>query len=343
MPRRRADKVVEHRISLSDGLHKEMKAVVKTNKMQSEIAMVGSGAKGILNVAAVGGVIGVAYLGVKAYAEAKGIGGSIKSALEDAWDWSFGVKTNADGSIVPTTVNAVDADGNPITVTNPIYKVPILNRVPGVGGLFDWGMQLGATNNPFADNPAAASFVDKLTAIDGLSGSGRPPPRDLSPEEYAEYLEQQRQAALADRRRQIEALAQKRRNQAAANRRLAEYMAREDIGTSYAAGLEAQFREDYGDEFVDELLAADPDYFVPDFKVDVGPIDVDLSPDPVNTGQTPYDPSGPMNWFAWLTWVDRQGFGRIDKDVVVDGHVANLGWYHGLYVQNYNRIMGTNF
>lgn len=166
MPRRRADKVIEHRISLSDGLHKEVKEVIKTNKQLSQIGMVGNGAKAALNVAAVGGVLGVAYLGVKAYAEAKGIAGSIKSSLEEAWDWSFGVKTNADGSIVPTTVNAVDADGNPIVVTNPVYKIPILNRVPGVGGLFDWGMQLGATNNPFADNPEAAAVVDKLTQFE---------------------------------------------------------------------------------------------------------------------------------------------------------------------------------
>jgi len=345
MPRRRADKVIEHRVSLSDGLHKEVKEVIKTNKQQSQIAMVGNGAKATLNVVAVGGVAAVAYLGVKAYAEAKGVFPAVKQSFQDAWDWSFGVRTNADGSVVPTSVNAVDADGNPITVTNPIYKVPILNRIPGVGGLFDWGMKLGATNNPFEDNAAAASVVDQLTDIDfgGMGGGGRPPPRDLSPEEYAEYLERQKQAQLADRRRQIEALAQKRRNQAAANRRMAEYMARTDIGPSYAAGLEAQFREDYGDEFVDELLAEDPNYFVPDFTVDVGPIDVDLSPDPVNTGKSPYDPSGPMNWFAWLTWVDQQGFGRINKDVMVDGYIANLGWYHGLYIQNYNRIMGTNF
>ena len=163
MPRRRSDKVIEHRVSLADGLHKEGEAVIKTNKQQSQIAMVGNGAKATLNVVAVGGVAAVAYLGVKAYAEAKGVFPAVKQSFQDAWDWSFGVRTNADGSVVPTTVNAVDADGNPITVTNPIYKVPVLNRIPGVGGLFDWGMKLGATNNPFEDNPAAAVVVDKLT------------------------------------------------------------------------------------------------------------------------------------------------------------------------------------
>jgi len=172
MPRRRADKVIEHRISLSDGLHKEVKEVIKTNKQLSQIGMVGNGAKATLNVAAVAGVAAVGYLGVKAYAEAKGVLPAVKNSLEEAWDWAFGVRTNADGSIVPTTVNAVDADGNPITVTNPIYKIPILNRIPGVGGFFDWGMKLGATNNPFEDNPTAAAVVDKLTQFEWEKENG---------------------------------------------------------------------------------------------------------------------------------------------------------------------------
>ena len=56
MPRRKADKVIEHRISLSDGLHKEMKQVIKTSTQSSQIKMVGNGAKGVMNVAALGGI-----------------------------------------------------------------------------------------------------------------------------------------------------------------------------------------------------------------------------------------------------------------------------------------------
>jgi hypothetical protein len=203
MPRRRADKVIEHRISLSDGLHKEVKEVIKTNKQLSQIGMVGSGAKASLNVAAVAGVAAVGYLGVKAYAEAKGVLPAVKNSLNEAWDWAFGVKTNADGSIVPTTVNAVDVNGNPITVTNPIYKVPILNRIPGVGGLFDWGMKLGATNNPFEDNPAAAAVVDKLTQFEWEKENGA----------YDSYVNPNYdEAAVAAERARLEKIRQERWN-----------------------------------------------------------------------------------------------------------------------------------
>jgi len=345
MPRRRADKVVEHRISLSDGLHKEVKQVIETNKKQSQIAMVGNGAKATLNVAAVGAVAAVGYLGVKAYAEAKGIAGSIKSSLDEAWDWAFGVKTNADGSVVPTTVNAVDADGNPITVVNPIYKIPILNRVPGVGGLFDWGMQLGATNNPFQDNPAAAAVVDKLTDID-MGGSGRPTSDwGGTQEEWEDYVYNSDQAVAA-RERAARELEAKRRQQEAAQIRLGEIMQSAEgsgnIGTSFAAGLEAQFREDYGDDFVDELLSADPDYFVPDFSVEVGPITGPSAP--TGGGSSPFDPTGPMNWMSWGLFVSGKRY--IDPTRVyvhVDGHTANLNHVYTEYLAHYNKMMGANY
>ncbi len=345
MPRRRADKVIEHRVSLADGLHKEVKAVIKTNKQQSQIAMVGNGAKATLNVVAVGGVAAVAYLGVKAYAEAKGVFPAVKQSFQDAWDWSFGVKTNADGSVVPTTVNAVDVNGNPITVTNPIYKVPLLNRIPGVGGLFDWGMKLGATNNPFEDNPAAASVIDRLTDID-MGGSGRPTSDwGGTQEEWEDYVYNSDQEVAA-RERAARELEVKRRRQEEAQQRLSDYMESAEgsagIGTSYAAGLEAQFREDYGDEFVDALLAEDPNYFVPDFKVEVGPITGPAIP--TGGGASPFDPAGPMNWMAWSRWVSGQRYLDPDRVYVhVDGHTANLNHVHYEYIAHYNRMMGTNF
>lgn len=345
MPRRRADKVIEHRVSLSDGLHKEVKAVIKTNKQQSQIAMVGNGAKATLNVVAVGGVAAVAYLGVKAYAEAKGVFPAVKQSFQDAWDWSFGVKTNADGSVVPTTVNAVDADGNPIVVTNPIYKVPLLNRVPGIGGLFDWGMKLGATNNPFEDNPAAASVIDKLTDID-MGGSGRPTSDwGGTQEEWEDYVYNSPHA-VAGRERAARELEEKRRRQEAANIRLGEIMRSAEgsgqIGTSFAAGLEAQFREDYGDDFVDELLAADPNYFVPDFTVDVGPITGPSAP--TGGGSSPFDPAGPMNWMSWGLFVSGKRYTDPTRNYVhVDGHTANLNHVYTEYLAHYNLIMGANW
>lgn len=153
MPRRRADKVIEHRMSLSDGLHKEIKQALKSQKLSSQVGMAGNGAKAVLNVAAVGGIGAIAYLGVKAYAEAKGVFPSVKESFQSAWDWGFGVQTNADGSIVPTTVTITNAAGNQETVANPINSIPILNKTPFVGGLFDWGMKLGAATNPFEGDP----------------------------------------------------------------------------------------------------------------------------------------------------------------------------------------------
>jgi hypothetical protein len=168
MPRRRADKVIEHRISLSDGLHKEVKQVIASNKISSQVSMVGNGAKSVMNVAAVGAIGAVAYLGVKAYAEAKGVSEQIKGALNKAWDWGFGVETNADGSIVPTTVTTTDAWGNEKVVVNRINEVPVLGRVWPIGGLFQWGMELGAANNPFSDTmeEGETSFIEDALTFD---------------------------------------------------------------------------------------------------------------------------------------------------------------------------------
>ena len=174
MPRRRADKVIEHRISLSDGLHKEVKQVIASNKISSQVSMVGNGAKSVMNVAAVGALGAVAYLGVKAYAEAKGVSEQIKGALNKAWDWGFGVETNADGSLVPTTVTTTDAWGNEKVVVNRINEVPVLGRVWPIGGLFQWGMELGAANNPFSGDPAPPPPP--------------PPPRHDADEIYEQYL-----------------------------------------------------------------------------------------------------------------------------------------------------------
>lgn len=153
MPRRRADKVIEHRLSLSDGLHKEMKKTLSANKITNQVAMAGNAGKAIMNVAAVGAIGAIAYLGVKAYAEAKGVMPQVKESFQKAWDWGFGVETNADGSIVPTTVTITNAYGNQETVVNPINSIPVLNKTPFVGGLFDWGMKLGAATNPFEGDP----------------------------------------------------------------------------------------------------------------------------------------------------------------------------------------------
>ena len=132
MPRRRADKVIEHRLSLSDGLHKEMKKTLASNKIQSQVALVGNGAKAVMNVGAVAAIGAIGYLGVKAYAEAKGVFGPVKDSFQKAWDWGFGVKTDADGNIVPTTVTITNVHGNEETVVNPINSIPVLNKVPGL-------------------------------------------------------------------------------------------------------------------------------------------------------------------------------------------------------------------
>lgn len=149
MPRRKADKVVEHRISLSDGLHKEMKQVIKTQKQSAQIAQIGNGAKGVLQVAAVGGLGFVAYLGVKSYAEIKGVMPQVKETFQNVWDWGFGVDRQADGSLVPSSVVITNSDGSQERVVNKFNEIPILNKIWGLGGLYQWGMEIGAANNPF--------------------------------------------------------------------------------------------------------------------------------------------------------------------------------------------------
>lgn len=165
MPRRRADKVIEHRLSLSDGLHKEMKKTIADNRIQSQIAMAGNGAKAIMNVGAVAGIGFVAYLGVKIYGKINDAVPSIKETMDNVWDWGFGLNTDADGNIVPSTVTITNVHGEEETVVNPIYKVPVIKNIWGVGGLFDWGMKIGAANNPFEDNAEAAALVDELTGF----------------------------------------------------------------------------------------------------------------------------------------------------------------------------------
>jgi len=153
MPRRKADKVIEHRISLSDGLHKEMKQVIKTSTQSSQIKMVGNGAKGALNVAAVGGLGFVAYLAVKSYAEIKGVVPQIKETAQNLWDWGFGVDRQADGSLVPSSVVITNSDGSQERVVNRFNEIPVISKIWPFGGLYQWGMEIGAATNPFAAEP----------------------------------------------------------------------------------------------------------------------------------------------------------------------------------------------
>ncbi len=239
MPRRRADKVIEHRLSLSDGLHKEMKKTLSANKITNQVAMAGNAGKAIMNVAAVGAIGAIAYLGVKAYAEAKGVMPQVKESFQKAWDWGFGVETNADGSIVPTTVTITNAYGNQETVVNPINSIPVLNKTPFVGGLFDWGMKLGAATNPFEDNEAAASFVDDLT---GFTWEEQKEYQDYVNPDYVPPPPEEHQAwdfsGMFDMPGSDAAFA-----------------------SSWARAMEAEMREAMGDAWVEQRLAEDPNYF----------------------------------------------------------------------------------
>jgi hypothetical protein len=298
MPRRRADKVIEHRISLSDGLHKEVKQVIASNKISSQVSMVGNGAKSVMNVAAVGAIGAVAYLGVKAYAEAKGVSEQIKGALNKAWDWGFGVETNADGSLVPTTVTTTDAWGNEKVVVNRINEVPVLGRVWPIGGLFQWGMELGAANNPFSGDPAPPPPP--------------PPPRHDADDVYEQYLR--------DKFYEEQGYHEYDYDEAVAMNKKAS-----DEAAAAWAKYDRENNPDYGYE--------------PNTPIEVE-IDVDLTPDATQTGASPTDSISPMNWMAWFMWVDGQGWpnpwGRINKDVDVDGYTVNLSWSHIRYLQFWN-------
>jgi len=337
MPRRRADQVIEHRLSLSDGLHKELKQTLASNKTTNQVAMVGNAGKAIMNVAAVGAIGAIAYLGVKAYAIRNEVFGEVKQSFQKAWDWGFGVETNADGTIVPTTVTITNAYGNQETVVNPINAIPILNKTPFVGGLFDWGMKLGAATNPFED------FLEEE------------PQEEVVPDDsiWEAHLDEQFFEEHGYSRQYWEWYQAKIAEDpdfdffGAAFENLPDWSEHEidsaAFARTWATSMEALMREEMGDEWVDERLAEDPDFFAwktIDITEGIGGIDVDLTPDPTQTGQSPIDPDSPMNWMAWLWWVDAQGFGRIDKNVDVGGYTVNLGWYHLLYLEFWNANFG---
>jgi hypothetical protein len=256
MPRRRADKVIEHRISLSDGLHKELKQSLASTKITNQVAMAGNAGKAVMNVAAVGAIGAIAYLGVKAYAEAKGVFPQVKQSFQKAWDWGFGVETNADGSIVPTTVTITNIHGNKETVVNPINAIPILNKTPFVGGLFDWGMKLGAATNPFEGDPVAP-----------------PPPPEPDDSIWQAHLDEQFFEEHGYSRQYFEWYQAKLAEDpdfvhTYSFDNLPDYSGMFDMpesdaafASSWKASMEAEMRESMGDEWVDERLAEDPNFF----------------------------------------------------------------------------------
>jgi hypothetical protein len=275
MPRRRADKVIEHRISLSDGLHKEVKQTLASRKITNQVAMVGNAGKAIMNVTAIAGIGAIAYLGVKAYAEAKGVMPQVKESFQKAWDWGFGVETNADGAIVPTTVVITNAAGNQETVVNPINQIPVLNRIPGVGGLFDWGMKLGAATNPFEGDPVAPPPTPEpddsiwQAHLDAIAEEERQSLKRIelermmeeSPEEFRALMEEQ----FGDM----------------------EFYDWDDVdfdfaafSSSWATSMEAYMREEMGNEWVDAKLALDPNFFAWkafDVTEGIGGLELDFS------------------------------------------------------------------
>lgn len=303
MPRRRADKVIEHRLSLSDGLHKEMKKTLASRKIESQIAMAGNGAKAIMNVGAVAAIGAIGYLGVKAYAEAKGVFPQVKDSFQKAWDWGFGVETNADGSIVPTTVTITNIHGDEETVVNPINSIPVLNKVPGLGGLFDWGMKLGAATNPFEDDEATASFLDDLT---GFTWEEQ--------QQYESYVNPDWDQAAWDAAKAAEF----ERQQSRFDFSEADFDW-SAFGSSWAAGMEAEMRETMGDEWVDARLAEDPNFFAwkaVDITEGIGFPEMDFSAlegmrdwempaldDYLLDGRSPLAEDRSMNIREWREWV----------------------------------------
>jgi len=247
----------------------------------------------------------------------------VKESFQKAWDWGFGVQTNADGAIVPTSVVITNAAGNQETVVNPINQIPILNRIPGVGGLFDWGMKLGAATNPFEGDPVAPPTPEPDDSIwqahqDALAEEERQRLKrieleEMTPEEFRAAFEAM--ARQADWEGMIDW-------EAYYETHPFDYTA---FGANWAAGMEAQMREVMGDEWVDARLAEDPNYFAMktvDILAGIGELEIDLSgttTDYYSAGrsqekflvdertpisETTYDGvKRPMNIREWKEWI----------------------------------------
>jgi len=278
-----------------------MKKTIASNRITNQVAMAGNGAKAIMNVGAVAGLGFVAYLGVKVYGKINDAVPSMKDSMSNLWDWGFGVKTDADGNIIPNSVIITNADGNEETVVNRFHEVPVIGKVWPFGGLYQWGMELGASNNPFQGEPA-------------------PPPPPPPPR--------------LDKNDIYEAWA---REEFFKEHGYYEY----DSAGAWAAQKKAS--DEAAESWDKYNRENNPDY---GNEVDVPTveIDIDITPDPTQTGSSPVDSTAPMNWMAWYMWVDVQGWpnpwGRIDKDVVIDGYTMNLSWHHVRYLEFWNANFG---